>query len=251
MEKTTWYSYLKRYGAGFIIAGITVDSNSFNPRIFFQKININGDIEFTKIFPQESNELLTGFFVKDDNSLMFSTRTGEANLQQQNKLKFFVTDSDGNIIKTNSINSDYTRYINFGTSFNNSFSVFTGYKSSSLYASDFKVLVIKIDSALNYSTVNISQNGSSVADKFTLSQNYPNPFNPTTVISYKLSVAGDISLNVYDANGRLIKILESGFKSAGNYTTNFSAEGLSSGVYYYSLYADGVLMDTKKAVVLK
>jgi hypothetical protein len=91
----------------------------------------------------------------------------------------------------------------------------------------------------------------SIPDKFTLSQNYPNPFNPNTVISYKLSVAGNISLNVYDANGRLIKILESGFKPAGEYSTSFSAEELSSGVYYYSLYADGVLMDTKKAVVMK
>jgi len=91
----------------------------------------------------------------------------------------------------------------------------------------------------------------SVPENFSLSQNYPNPFNPNTVISYKLSVAGNISLNVYDANGRLIKILENGYKSAGNYSTNFSAEGLSSGVYYYSLTADGVLMDTKKAVVMK
>ncbi len=90
-----------------------------------------------------------------------------------------------------------------------------------------------------------------VADKFSLSQNYPNPFNPNTVISFKLSVAGNISLNVYNTKGQLIKILESGFKPAGEYSTNFSAEGLSSGVYYYSLYADGVLMDTKKAVVMK
>lgn len=88
-------------------------------------------------------------------------------------------------------------------------------------------------------------------DKFSLSQNYPNPFNPNTIINYQLTINSYISLNVYDANGRLIKILESGFKPAGNYETSFSAEGLSSGVYYYSLYADGVLMDTKKAVILK
>ncbi len=99
--------------------------------------------------------------------------------------------------------------------------------------------------------IGIFNTNGQVPSGFILGQNYPNPFNPNTVISYKLSIAGNISLNVYDANGRLIKILESGYKQAGNYETNFSAEGLSSGVYYYSLYADGVLMDTKKAVILK
>jgi len=97
----------------------------------------------------------------------------------------------------------------------------------------------------------INNNSNQIPANFSLQQNYPNPFNPNTVISYKLSVAGDISLNVYDANGRLIKILESGYKPAGEYSTNFSAEGLSSGVYYYSLYADGVLIDTKKSILLK
>jgi len=96
-----------------------------------------------------------------------------------------------------------------------------------------------------------SQQTSLIPKNFVLFQNYPNPFNPNTIISYKLSVAGYISLNVYDATGRLIKILESGFRPAGIYNTNFSAEGLSSGVYYYSLSADGVLMDTKKSVVIK
>ncbi|MBP9095750.1 MAG: T9SS type A sorting domain-containing protein, partial [Ignavibacteria bacterium] len=106
-------------------------------------------------------------------------------------------------------------------------------------------------SIFNASVVSVEQNGANIPDIFSLSQNYPNPFNPNTIINYQLPKNSFISLNIYDANGRLIKILENGFKQAGNYSTNFSAEGLSSGVYFYSLYADGVLMDTKKAVVMK
>jgi photosystem II stability/assembly factor-like uncharacterized protein len=108
-----------------------------------------------------------------------------------------------------------------------------------------------IEATSNGGSTSITNSTTILPKNFSLYQNYPNPFNPNTVISYKLSVAGNISLNIYDVNGRLIKILESGFKQAGNYSTNFSAEGLSSGVYYYSLYAGGVLMDTKKAVVMK
>jgi photosystem II stability/assembly factor-like uncharacterized protein len=86
---------------------------------------------------------------------------------------------------------------------------------------------------------------------FSLCQNYPNPFNPYTVISYKLSVAGFTILNVYDVNGKFVKELVSGKQNAGNYEVNFSGEGLASGVYYYSLIAEGKVMDTKKMILLK
>ncbi len=97
----------------------------------------------------------------------------------------------------------------------------------------------------------VSNQNANIPDNFKLEQNYPNPFNPNTVISYQLKVAGNISLNIYDINGKLIKVLDNGYKREGSYSTNFSGEGLSSGIYYYSLYTDGVLIDTKKAILLK
>lgn len=98
--------------------------------------------------------------------------------------------------------------------------------------------------------VGISENNSAI-NNFTLNQNYPNPFNPSTIISYSLKKSSSIELKLFDINGRMIKIIESGFKHAGSYEINFSAEGLSSGVYFFSLYSEGILMDTKKAIVLK
>ncbi|NQV48969.1 MAG: T9SS type A sorting domain-containing protein [Candidatus Marinimicrobia bacterium] len=40
-----------------------------------------------------------------------------------------------------------------------------------------------------------------------LSNNYPNPFNSTTLIKYGLNEPGDISLYVYDLNGRVVRTL--------------------------------------------
>lgn len=86
---------------------------------------------------------------------------------------------------------------------------------------------------------------------YKLEQNYPNPFNPITVISYQLPAAGFITLNIYDINGKLVKELVNEKQTAGSYNVNFSGGDLPSGVYYYSLIADGVVIYTKKSMLLK
>jgi len=112
--------------------------------------------------------------------------------------------------------------------------------------------IVKLDSNLITTLAPIGiKNENSIVKDFQLSQNYPNPFNPSTKISYSLKKSSSIELKLFDINGRLIKIIESGFKPAGFSEINFSAEGLSSGVYFFSLYSEGILMDTKKGVILK
>jgi photosystem II stability/assembly factor-like uncharacterized protein len=88
-------------------------------------------------------------------------------------------------------------------------------------------------------------------DKTSLLQNYPNPFNPTTVICYQLSVASDVTLKVYDVQGREVKTLVKKRSNAGTYEVKFDGTGLTSGVYFYSLNADGKVVHTRKMVVLK
>jgi len=85
---------------------------------------------------------------------------------------------------------------------------------------------------------------------FTLSQNYPNPFNPNTIISYSLPSSSNIKLLVYNTLGQLVNTLESGYKSAGNYSLNFNASDLSSGIYFYKLEA-GQFSQVKKMILLK
>jgi len=68
-----------------------------------------------------------------------------------------------------------------------------------------------------------------------LEQNYPNPFNPTTVLGYRLSVAGNATLRVYDLLGREVAVLVDGVMSAGYHEVTFNAGSLSSGMYIYRL----------------
>ena len=72
-------------------------------------------------------------------------------------------------------------------------------------------------------------------ESFSLKQNYPNPFNPSTKIDFALPKDGNVSLTVYDNSGKMVSSLVNGFKTAGYYTINFNAAGLSSGIYFYKV----------------
>ncbi|HMQ68237.1 MAG TPA: T9SS type A sorting domain-containing protein [Ignavibacteria bacterium] len=103
----------------------------------------------------------------------------------------------------------------------------------------------------NSSLINIFNNEIHSPDNYALYQNYPNPFNPDTRISYKLRITSYVSLKVYDVLGNEIADLVNENKPAGSYKVEFSGSGLSSGIYFYSLYVNGVLVDTKSMMLLK
>lgn len=97
------------------------------------------------------------------------------------------------------------------------------------------------------SVKNISSGG---PGSFDIKQNYPNPFNPTTRIDYTLRLPQSFALKIYDANGSLVKILDKGYKDAGEYTAYFDARGYASGVYYANLES-GTYRRTIKMLLLK
>jgi photosystem II stability/assembly factor-like uncharacterized protein len=89
-----------------------------------------------------------------------------------------------------------------------------------------------------------------VSQRYVLNQNYPNPFNPSTTIGYELLRASHVSLSVCDILGREVITLLNEDKSAGTYTVQWDASGVSSGVYVYRLKA-GDFVQTKRLMVLK
>ncbi len=87
-------------------------------------------------------------------------------------------------------------------------------------------------------------------NEYSLQQNFPNPFNPTTKIRYTIPVTGFTTLKVFDSLGNKVKTLVEGNKSPGVYEVEFNATNLSSGIYYYKLFA-GDFVDVKKMILLK
>lgn len=86
--------------------------------------------------------------------------------------------------------------------------------------------------------------------EFVLCQNYPNPFNPSTIITYTIAKSGNVRLTVYDVLGREIESLVNRIQQPGQYTVQWSPEGLANGVYVYKLESGG-FVDVKKLLYIK
>jgi hypothetical protein len=86
--------------------------------------------------------------------------------------------------------------------------------------------------------------------QYKLFQNYPNPFNPTTTIQYQIPKQSHVVLNIYDILGNQVKTLVNKEENSGNYSVNFNASELSSGIYFYRIIA-GSFIQTKKLILLK
>ncbi len=87
--------------------------------------------------------------------------------------------------------------------------------------------------------------------------NYPNPFNPETTISYSISQAQHVRLEVYNMRGQLVKTLLNKQIETANTRLNVVWNGkdnnnndVSSGIYLYKLITDNY-SKTNKMILMK
>lgn len=100
-------------------------------------------------------------------------------------------------------------------------------------------------------TIDIKKISENVPVNFDLKQNFPNPFNPNTKINFMVPKLSYIKISIYDILGREVDVLVNKQLSAGEYTADWYADGLPSGVYFYSLNVDGENLNVKKMVLKK
>lgn len=103
-------------------------------------------------------------------------------------------------------------------------------------------------------TTSIGPGSGNIPSGYSLGQNYPNPFNPATIIPFALSQPSTVSMKVYDVSGKEVAIIFNNRAfGAGevSFSFNVSSYGLTSGVYFYVLFANGALIDAKKMVLVK
>ena len=90
---------------------------------------------------------------------------------------------------------------------------------------------------------------------FNLEQNYPNPFNPQTMIQFSVPNLSNVSINIYDLNGKLIDVVTNSVYAQGTHSVtwdgmNLNNEAVSSGVYLYKMITPGITL-TKQLTLIR
>ncbi|HWA07093.1 MAG TPA: T9SS type A sorting domain-containing protein, partial [Ignavibacteria bacterium] len=79
-----------------------------------------------------------------------------------------------------------------------------------------------------------------------------NPFNPRTRIIFNVPRTANVKITVYDAAGREVKtVLNEQRTAALEDYVDFDASNFASGIYFYSMQADGEFIESKKMVLVK
>ncbi|MBN2089898.1 T9SS type A sorting domain-containing protein, partial [candidate division KSB1 bacterium] len=92
--------------------------------------------------------------------------------------------------------------------------------------------------------------------QFDLTQNYPNPFNPSTMIEYRLDVAGTVNLMIYNVLGQQVRsLIHAENRAAGSHNIRWDGQNdagfqVPGGMYIYRLQV-GDQIKTRKMLLLK
>ena len=86
--------------------------------------------------------------------------------------------------------------------------------------------------------------------KYSLEQNYPNPFNPTTTIKFSIPEVTKATLTIYNVLGERVSVLVNSELEAGNYSYQWNARNVATGLYIYELRTDN-FVSVKKMLLLK
>ena len=100
---------------------------------------------------------------------------------------------------------------------------------------------------LGISVINLTE---VLPDTFSLERAYPNPFNPATTLSFALPFEAEVSLSVYNLQGREIISLINENMIAGYHSVTWNADNHASGVYFVKMIA-GEHIITQKIMLIK
>jgi flagellar hook assembly protein FlgD len=101
---------------------------------------------------------------------------------------------------------------------------------------EMQSFITALDEILNM--VNVHDN--TLPAVTSLNGNYPNPFNSRTKISYSVSTAGHVLIQIFNIRGQLVKTVVDEYKFPGKYAfdwngKNQSGKPVASGSYFYRM----------------
>ena len=89
-----------------------------------------------------------------------------------------------------------------------------------------------------------------IPKEYELKQAYPNPFNPVNTIGFGLPTETQVSIIIYNLQGREIVSLVNDKMEAGYHSVIWNADSHASGVYFVKMVA-GEYINTQKLMLVK
>jgi len=88
-----------------------------------------------------------------------------------------------------------------------------------------------------------------------LSSAYPNPFNPATTINFSLAREGEVTLDIFNIKGQLVKILLQEVRAEGNHSIVWNGRDslgndVGSGIYFYRMKIED-FVEIKKMMMIQ
>jgi photosystem II stability/assembly factor-like uncharacterized protein len=98
-------------------------------------------------------------------------------------------------------------------------------------------------------------NSNNIPENALLKSNYPNPFNPGTNIEYHINIPGYIELEIFNVQGKKIKVINKKYQQVGTYNYYWNGKNkdnklVGSGVYFYQLKIDNEI-HVKRMLLIK
>ena len=213
---------------------ITTDEGGSNHAKIWNISDITNQIQVSDLTPYDGVSMVHNAYVKGDSLFLAHYRAGVIVYNIENPSAPVEV---GHYDTYPGVNS---------TAYQGCWNVYPYFPSGKIIASDMAsgLYVLKLGT---FSSVG---NTVSAADNFALSQNYPNPFNPLTVITYYIPAQSFVNISITDELGREVKTLVNEYKPAGSHSAEFIGNGLSSGIYYYTIRS-GNFVQTKMMNLLK
>jgi len=163
--------------------------------------------------------------------------------------RILKTDNEGNLVFKRKYGFDSSTQGNLTGRFiretNDNGLVFGGTRDEGSY----NYHVIKSDSLGFVNPVTIFNLSTEVPVESELSQNYPNPFNSSSLIRFTVQQKSRVVIEVFDQMGRKISELVNSIFNPGVYLATYSANELSSGVYYCRMSGNNAPKTVKMVLI--
>ncbi len=119
------------------------------------------------------------------------------------------------------------------------------HNQGAIYAATYGRGVFRCENFLQHIGTGVDDNTSVAVKSLNM---YPNPVHTEACVSFALNSKSNVSYQVFDMTGRMVKVMELGTLTEGNHEVKVSVEGLSDGAYLLRLNA-GTNVTTVKFMV--